>query len=53
MKKIGKAEKRAGFGDAMSNGSHNNPPYVSFEAREKRDGIYFEETGHWHVLRLI
>ena len=26
MKKLGKVEKSAGFGDAMSNGSHENPP---------------------------
>ena len=26
VKKLGKAEKGAGFGDAMSNGSHDNPP---------------------------
>ena len=37
VKKLGKAEKRVGFGDAMSNGSHDNPPlYVSFEVGERR-----------------
>ena len=52
VKNLGKAGKRAGFGDAMSNGSHDNPPpYVSFEVRKRRGGIYFEEKGH--VLRSM
>ena len=37
VKKLEKAEKSTGFGDAMSNGSHDNPPYVNFEVRERRE----------------
>jgi len=37
VKRLGKEEKRAGFGDAMSNGSHGNPALcVNFEVREGR-----------------
>ena len=53
VKELGKAEKGAGFGDAMSNGSCDNLPrlYVSFEVCGTRKGIYFEEKGH--VLRSM
>ena len=38
MKKLGKAEKRAGFGDAMSNGGHDNPPLCDLRGPRKAEG---------------
>jgi len=36
VKKGGKAEKHGGFGDGMSNGSHDNPPSPMLASRSRK-----------------